>query len=130
MNQKILVSKPGYNVITETNPNNLIFSSDYDTLKYYSSGNVTLDLNGGTTVEGTITHNLGYAPFFAVYASLGSPQTNWSNVPVILDDYPIAWIFFSAWVDATKLYIRSTADSVKSMTLISYYKIFRNDLGI
>jgi len=45
MTNKIVVAKEGYNALTETNPNNLYFSSDYNTLKYYKSGSQTVTVN-------------------------------------------------------------------------------------
>ncbi len=37
---KIIIAKPQFSALTETNPDNLAFSSDYETLKYYASGSV------------------------------------------------------------------------------------------
>lgn len=44
MSEKILISKPGINVGTVTNPNDLIFSSDYNTLKYDTIGSTTVTI--------------------------------------------------------------------------------------
>lgn len=83
MSNKLRISKPGYNVLTETDSNNLIFDSDFDTLKYFATANAYLefplrhtDLGGGIdynvapleTLETThrIRHDLGYVPIFDV----------------------------------------------------------------
>jgi len=70
----IKVSKPGYDATTAAKEN-LVFSSEYDTLKlfYSGSGSVSVPNNpdpwipGGVTVE--ITHNLGYKPVFFCFST-------------------------------------------------------------
>src|SRR3990167_2411611 len=68
---KIKIAKDGYNAITEQDPNNLKFSSDYNTFKYDISGSDSYTIvTGSTSGEHTIvTHNLGYIPFFVVFSN-------------------------------------------------------------
>lgn len=134
MAYKFKISKSGYNVLTETNPDNLIYSSDYDTLKYYSSGNVTLEVNAGEDEKETsITHSLGYIPVFIAYLeldfSVGSGY--WSQVPYNFEDFSTR-VNISASADTTKLYFGAynTNDVFASIDLNFHYKIFRNDTGL
>ena len=103
MAYKIKVSKVGYNVLTDDNPDHLIFSSDYNTLKYYANGSVNVEVyfnaEGYYSFTEEITHGLGYKPFFKAYA-------NWATYsPVgiftLVDNHNI---FISVKVDNNKMY--------------------------
>lgn len=103
MTQKIIVSKPGYDARTETNPDNLIFSSDYNTLKYYVNGGVDIavyvDTEGYYSFTKEIIHGLGYKPFFKTYAFLfGYSPT---GIFTIVDNHNI---HVSSAVDDNKIY--------------------------
>lgn len=134
MSQKIVVSKPGYNVLTETTVDNLIYSSDYDTLKYYASGSKTLSISSGDDhEETTITHSLGYRPFFIAYLeldfSLGSGK--WSQVPLNIEDaYTRATITVAANTTQLVFSAYNTDDVFGDITFHFKYKIFRNDTGL
>jgi len=85
MSQKIVVSKPSFNALTETDPRNLIFSSDYGTLKNFAKINqiVSFDANNDITGRGTYTHNLGYYPYVEIFTRIyiGSPSGNYEYCP-------------------------------------------------
>src|SRR5438045_3018011 len=69
MSEKIIISKPSINVGTVTDPNDIIFSSDYQTLRYDTSGTYGLAwAQSGTYHEYShvFHHNLGYTPFFMI----------------------------------------------------------------
>lgn len=68
----IKVSKPGYDVKTAA-ANNLVFSSEYSTLRVKQQGSGTVKHSTGRTV--TIAHNLGYVPMFLVHST---PAELWS----------------------------------------------------
>jgi len=61
------VALPGYNALTDTNPDHFALYSDEDwvLIKEKMRGTETIAAYGSKT----ITHNLGYVPFFAVYAN-------------------------------------------------------------
>src|SRR3990167_760238 len=86
MSNKVVIAKPGFDALTETDPDNLIFSSDYNTLKYDTLGTTSLTINFadyyadevvGDPIEighiyyhykvVEVAHNLGYVPFFVGY---------------------------------------------------------------
>src|SRR6266542_550448 len=79
---KLIIAKSGFNALTETDPNNLIFSSDYNTLKYYLSGNTTVNWtdDAGVSIV-TVAHNLGYIPFFIAYVQFAGSTTLYAVVP-------------------------------------------------
>jgi len=72
MSKKVIISKEGYDATSETDPDNLIFSSDYGTLKYYLNGNASIRIVGDGSDQSsttTINHALGYVPVFLVYVN-------------------------------------------------------------
>ena len=123
---KIVVAKPGFNALTETDPNNLIYSSDYDTLKYHSSGQAQVSVSG-SPAETVVAHNLGYAPFFIAYVDIFSPS-GYSQVPgdFISGTYTLA----NVYADATNITFRVDTNLATARTFTFQYKIFRNRLGI
>lgn len=75
---------------------------------------------GGSSVTYTITHNLGYIPFFEVYGELDTAGTIWAGGKVsentdqnmlsgsgVSETYPQ----LDAWSDTTALTIRLTNDT-------------------
>ena len=132
MTWKAKISKPGFNVLTETNPDNLIFSSDYNTLKYYASGNNNVSLNGnGSTqrAQVTIVHNLGYIPFFECFVNSGS---NYFVIPRTENTAsPNTFLYASAYADTTNLYLVLQINwAMGNNAVVNYaWKIYKNNLG-
>lgn len=127
MTYKLAASKEGINVGTATNPNDLNYSSDYDTLKYYKAGSVVLAYNGAD-IEGTVAHNLGYVPFYTAYVNNLSPANTWSMCPQTFKSGPF-YLYMNAYANTANLYFRiETAAAANTATF--YYKIFLNDTGL
>lgn len=136
MTNKIIVSKLGYNALFETTPDNLNFSSDYNTLKYYVSGNatITLDRDGvSRTSETVVAHNLGYVPFFICYInSIGAGGSAVYNIVPFYQPGFGTKVLANALADSTNLYLRFTClnGGGGTFSAIFYYKIFKNSLGL
>lgn len=137
MTYKIKISKPGYNVLTETDPNNLIFSSDYNTLKYFASGSASVSVGSGsythTQEEVIYTHNLGYYPVFFVFAEINGDGL-YHPLPLSFADAGIA-IHDFIYTTTTQIIYRSETASIYGATtsydIDLYYKIFKNNnLGL
>ena len=124
MSNKIVVAKEGYDALTETDPNNLRYDSQYDTLKYYKSGSVDLAVSAADA-ETSITHNLGYIPLFIVYHNTPSASTRYSMTPFVFEDVS-DYGYISAYADTTKIYFTIHTNSFVA-TINFKYKIFRND---
>jgi len=77
MSQKLIISKAGFDALTETDPNNLIFDSSLNHLKTAISGSVTLSYAGAGTAFGTVAHNFGYLPLAFAYFSNNADPTKW-----------------------------------------------------
>ena len=71
MTYKLAISKPGKDVLTTTNPSDLIFSSEFNTLKYETVGTISVTVPAGYwAASTTITHALGYYPYIDVYVTV------------------------------------------------------------
>jgi len=66
MNNVIRVALPGYNALTDTDPDHFALYTDEDWVLIKEKLRGSQVINAGDTL--TINHNLGYVPFFAVYA--------------------------------------------------------------
>lgn len=137
MTQVIKISKEGYNVITETNPDNLIYSSEYNTLKYYISGSTSVSVTSGSSPqvqETTIaTHNLGYRPFFTATIKF-STNAYYYNLPLSFADGGY-WAHDFIYTTTTEIIYQSYQGNIWSIPTTAfsatiYYKIFRNNLNL
>ncbi len=132
MSNKLIITKPGFNALTETDPNNLIFSSDYNTLKYDISGSANVNwTDNGTIYTTTVAHNLGYIPFFVAFVLEGGSSVIYNTVPnnnttLAGEDY------IDAYVDETNIYfkVHKNQGTGHTGTETFYYKIFKNNLGL
>lgn len=132
------ISRSGYNALAETNTDHIQFSSQYNTLKYYLEGSVTVTINNGNstqTQESTVTHNLGYVPAFVVYVpAFGTSQYN--IVPWEIGSFLTTARTFSAFADSTYIYFRvvhqigSPPSSYTGYSVVFFYKVYRNSLGL
>jgi len=115
MDYGIKISQPGIDVF-DANPEDLVFSSKYKTLKVSSRGNGTLTDSARTA---TIPHGLGYVPFFLVHTQLDpSVATNavvGDNTDYFINPFRLSGAIGTyeaenthdivAWADSTNLYI-------------------------
>jgi len=127
MTHKIIIAKDGFNAKTETNPNNLRYSSDYDSLKYYLSGTLDFGNTTDTSSEMTFDHNLGYQPFFIVYTNFGAPGNYFFMCPFYFDDF-LGSGYAYAYVTSTQLVCRFDRSGTGSINPVFHYKIFRNTI--
>lgn len=142
MSQKLRVSKAGYNVLTETDLNNIIYDSEYDTLKYYAEGLISMPISKTAAdpayeTTSAITHSLGYYPFFEIVVEhLADGIFRMIGTAYVTAGYGSgSGVFrkFEAYVTTTTLVakIRGDTDGVAdSYTANFRYKIYRNDLGL
>ena len=74
--KSLKVALPGYNVLTETNPDHFALRSDEDwvLIKEFTRGNITV----GSHTTGSVNHNLGYVPFAASWFLQGGVY-RWCN---------------------------------------------------
>ena len=149
MANKIIIPKAGYSALDDLDPDNIIFSSDYDTLKYDTLGETSLTVNFADYYHSEssgpfdivyyhrkvveVTHNLGYVPFFVGYFMDYPASGQDSQLPVYAADF-ISFAALSCYADSTKLYflyysgLANTNSGYATYNL--KYRIFKNDLGL
>lgn len=139
MSQVIAVSKDNIDVVgtAGTIPNNLNYSSAYNTLKYYTAGSTTLTTSAafGLTsyVYGTVSHSLGYYPMFSVYINDTADASRYYknayyNTGIGL--YRYATTFITSQVLFFFFSLTNASGGTLSGTVNYFYKIFRNNLGL
>jgi len=134
MSQKIQISKAGISAGTATNPDDLTFSSDYNTLKYNISGSLVMSVTGGSPFvqRGTVAHGLGYYPAHIVYTDAGLNFTPRRNFPLGYS-FADAGVYFNvfSYMGTNNLVIEVQSSGVfGTVTVNNYYKIFKNNLNL
>lgn len=141
----IEVAASGKNVLTDTNPDNFNFHSNYPTLKYYASGSYSMGTITNTTIH-TIPHNLNYIPviigFINDIAGFSSgASTNFCIMPYYWGlgtiynalQHTYADIFATIYADDTNIYLKvdyGDASVGTSISPVFYYKLFKNNTGL
>lgn len=136
MTQVAIVSKEGFDATTETDPNNLVYSSEYNTLKYHQSGTIDVAI-AGTTAEGTVSHDLGYIPFYVClvnnYAFIGgSANNNFNMCPGVVRSTfppPTTYAYSNCYAGTDNLYMRVDSGGITRTYTFRYF-IFRNNTGL
>lgn len=128
------VSKIGVDTLgTSTNPGDYLFSSSYNTLKYYTSGSISLtvgNISTPTIIEGTANHNLGYFPFYEAYVNISGYSEYY------MASYGSAAVggkvfIAQAFCGTDNIYFKiDTNNHSGTETYIMYYKIFKNNLNL
>lgn len=125
MSQKIIVSKAGSNVLTESNLNNFIFHSDYNTFKIIATGTVSFTVTAGTSVgDFTLSHGLSYTPLIYAFGKKDSDAN--AIVPNEEFDYnsdPTGnFVFDRVSADGTNIHFYLTnADASDHTYTLRYY---------
>ncbi len=127
------ISKPGKDVLKTNMPDDLIFSSEYGTLKYFISDTITIS----TVIDelediniGSYTHNLGFYPYYESYVL--NWDGKWQPVPIIHTGAS-TFTIYNVYATKTQLlfrvkWIAYTIGSTQTATFKFF--IFRNDLNL
>lgn len=145
MGFKISTSKDGFDVLGTaiTNPNNVNYDSDYNTLKYYSQGSIQVAgsaLQGSSRLyRGTVTHNLGFYPY--TECMVQDITTFGDSSRYFLNEYnaaPAGGFTYKAFFDIGTANMRfnlllehfGLGTATIFGTVNFFYKLFRNDTGL
>ena len=82
MSYAIKATKAGYNVLTESDPNNYIFNSDHNTFKIVGRGSGSWSIPADSAPSKTITHNYGTRTGFIVFFKHPNGRITWMSSPV------------------------------------------------
>ena len=85
MAYKLNISKAGYDA-DDSDPRNLVFSSDFNAHKIYLSGSTNLSYSGGgsTSTLDIVTHSMGYHPAYMAFIETpanSGKMYGWSRKP-------------------------------------------------
>lgn len=135
----VFIVGSGTKDIRQEHPSENIINSNYDTLKIFKTGTLTLNVPEDTTVStpklysSSVTHDLGYAPVYLPEASVGW-RPGFIPDDFVVNDYlgfPQGDIGSEAsldvYVDSEKLYLQYRRFSPgNARTITMYYTIFYN----
>lgn len=134
--RRLVIAKTGFNALTETNPNNKVYDSQFKSLKYFVEGDTTISVPGASDpaiYETTLaTHSLGYYPYITAVAEIESSGFYYP-LPIIFSDAGFENYDF-IYATTTQLIFRSERDSPFGTSWPGYsirirYKIYSYDLG-
>lgn len=135
MAKKVVISKSGYDAKTETNPDNLIFSSDYNTLKYDQSGYKDVAYNENTSgvityYTATVAHNFSSIPFFYAFVDIDK-SGKFTPCPKLAATTAFVQSFY-VFADTTNLTFvcQMQGKSGSAKTARFRYFIFKNKLDL
>ena len=128
MAQKIVITKAGFNALTETDPKNFIFSSDLNHLKNAIAGTFTETIAAGGSYTKTVAHGLGSVhPLCMAYFR----DTSGSTWLIALTEFGVNALDristeFSVeiYTDTTNVYIKVRNNYASSKTIEVQYEIF------
>jgi len=129
------VGKSGVNVLTNSDPEKFKFTSEYGTLKYFLTGELSFtidgDLDGNLETIGVaiFDHNLGYYPYVEVYVL--NPIGQWEYCPTYNGGASTAWQSFVIITSTQlKVYAEIAGFSSGGVTFYFKYFIYKNDLAL
>lgn len=131
--KKVLVAKPGKDAFSR-DPDDLTFSSDYNTFKYDINGDTTVYIPASASAiareDVLITHNLGYYPFFVSYMEVNPGSAQYCNLPYSFADAGTYFRHF-CYATTTQLILRTEASGLLTgIPFTVWFKIFRNNLNV
>lgn len=112
------IAKQGVNVLTNSDIEKLIFSSEYGTLKYFTKQAIATSFDASTgdiTCKGEYTHDLGYYPYVEVYVSvyIGSPTGVYEYCPFVGSGASVAYLA-NVKIDTSKITVYGEISGVSS----------------
>ncbi len=127
------ISRTGYDVISSTDPRELVWSSSYNGFKISAQGMTTVTIAANQTVgTTTVAHGLSYAPAFICIAE--SQNVGFEAYRYFVNFFSLEpgtdYLGVSSWTDTTNLNIRAERENLSSTwpgakTINIYYYIFK-----
>lgn len=131
------IAKPGINVLLTQEPYDLVFSSDYGTLKYFTKQAVNIDIDANVddvAATGSYTHNLNYYPYTEVYVKVWIDDPSLYNYNYCPFFNSGATVEYNATFTITKTAINVYAEIIGMSTSLWNFDflifVFKNDLQL
>ena len=125
MTQVIKVTKAGKDVLTATDPNDFIFSSDFYKFKIISEGNLTSQSITGDPTTITQAHGQSYIPAIMAFAKFPDGLTTLPN-SLQKSTWDDGARYFIAEVDGTNMYFMFYKDGTANYSVDIKYYIFES----
>jgi len=121
----VKISKPGFDVLGESDPNNLIFDGEINHLKTSEGDSYTQTVSAFGNSTKTITHSLGYKPLAMAYFR-DTSNNNWYIANSDPEDLGGRYVSSncSLYVDDTFVYMKLDNNSASSKEYEVRYEIF------
>lgn len=140
---RLVVSKTGVNALTDTNPNNKIFDSQFGTLKYYDQGTNQITIGASTPAANVnvasetvlVTHNLGYYPFFGAHYEFSADDPGKAYIMPSMFASGGFWNYNNIYSTTTQLIFRRDFGNAfggipySAQTIKVYWKVYSRNLG-
>jgi hypothetical protein len=128
MAQKIIISKAGYNAITELDQKNLIFSSDLNHLKNKIAGSFSQSLAANAEYTETVAHGLGAVHPLSMAYFRDTSTSTWlialTEFGVSAEDRKSTEFECEIYSDTTNVYIKVRNHYATTKTIEVQYEIF------
>lgn len=138
------ISKPGYDVLTETNPQNLIVDGTYAGLGMYATGTATISGNTKTTIS--YSNVTGSIPFVLLQYSRGSDSVGGgfyyqsSTTSYLEDTTPATRVYettpnssvclgFDVYVSTSNIYVWNKDTSSRTFRYVIFYPSMAGTTG-
>ena len=124
---KLKVALPGFNVLTETNPRNIVYDSTASHLKTVQSGKIVKTVNASSIVSETIDHKIGIIPMVMGFFRESAGQ-KWfiamGQAPDVTLSRPLSDFNVSIGVTETKIIFYFINNAAGQKTIEVQYEIF------
>lgn len=131
------IAKSGINVLKTQEPYDLIFSSSYGTLKYYTKQTITTSFDASTAdiaCTGSYSHNLGYYPYCEVFVDVYTGSTPSGTYQYCPFNGAGATVFYSANYKITTTQVVCYGQINGSSTATWHFDflvfVFKNNLSL
>lgn len=141
---RLILSKSGHTAKNNTNPNETIYDSQFDTLKYFNQGAVEVTIPETTPAAGDTAvfevvienHNLGYYPFHGANLEFSADDPGKVYTMPIMSADGVFWMYDMLHVTETQLIYRKEFGNAfgfttyPEQTITIYWKVYSKDLAL
>ncbi len=127
MSDKIIITKAGFNALTETDDKNKIFDSELNHLKNKFAGSFTQTLASNASYTGTLAHGMSGRPLcMAYFRESGGSQWSIASTEFGLSfpDRKSTEFSVDIYIDAANVYIKARNYYSTTKTIEVQYEVF------
>jgi hypothetical protein len=127
----IKIIKPTFELLTDDDPSHQIFNSDFNTLKYFTSGSVQVVVpSDDLAAKEVFTHSLEFFPYIEVYCRFDDVGDAFVYCPAEQNGATVTIQATYRITENDIEFIVNTGGIASEITVTFKYFIFKNDLGL